>query len=404
MLKKHDVIIVGAGPAGSALAYFLASNGFDVQLVDKANFPRDKTCGDGLSPRALSVLKKMGLFESVLTAGFEVRRIAFFSPNGNQVIIPIPKYDNLPDFGIVLPRYTLDDLVRTHAILAGANFQPQVNVNEILRNDDLITGVHANTPNGPVDIQARFTILATGASYALLERANLLKHTPDFCRAARAYYEGVQGLSDILEIHYDSIPLPGYGWIFPTSPTSANIGAGYYVPHGHSDPKSSPRQAFDEFIASSRIAQMLNDSNLTSSIKGYPLRFDFPVSQIAFPGLGMVGEACGLVNPLTGEGIDYALESSELAAEILTNAIHQNTSPTQTMVKYSHAFHERFLTTYKSLIKVRDLYTTPWIMNRYVSAATHNDELALLLANIGFGNLNPLKAFSLKNLLQIALG
>ena len=200
------------------------------------------------------------------------------------------------------------------------------------------------------------------------------------------------------------MPLPGYGWVFPTSPTSANIGAGYYVPPNYPQIKNSPRQVLDEFIANPRLSQMLGNAHTTAPVKGYPLRFDFPEAQLAFPGLGLVGEACGLVNPFTGEGIDYALESAEIAAEILIHAIRQDESSNQTMNKYSKAFRDRFLQTYKSLIIIQKLYSRPWLMNRYVSAAKHNEELALLLLNVGFGNVNPLKALSLKGFIQMALG
>lgn len=403
--SQHDIIIVGAGPAGSALAYFLASNGLDVQLIDKSDFPRDKTCGDGLSPRALHVLRKMGLFEEVRNAGFEIRRIAFFAPNGNQLVLPLPAYRNLPDFSVVLPRYTFDNILRNHAVAAGANFLAPATVIDVVRDENgIITGVRANTPNGLIKLYARLIIFATGAAYSLLERASLLRHTPDFSRAARAYYEGVGELSDVIEFHYDSVPLPGYGWIFPTSATSANIGAGYYVPPRKPPIKNSPRQVLGEFIANPRIAQMLANAHTTSPVKGYPLRFDFPQSQIAFPGLFLVGEACGLVNPLTGEGIDYALESAELAADILLQAIKQAETPDKTIARYSSRFRERFLATYQSLIYVQKLYMRSWMMNRYVSAAKRNDDLALLLANIGLGNVDPLKALSPKNLLQIVLG
>jgi flavin-dependent dehydrogenase len=160
----------------------------------------------------------------------------------------------------------------------------------------------------------------------------------------------------------------------------------------------------DEFITNPHISKMLIDAHTTAPIKGYPLRFDFPQARIAFPGLALIGEACGLVNPLTGEGIDYALESAEVAAEILIQAIRQDESRHQTMHKYSNAFRERFLPTFKSLIQVQKLYSRAWMMNRYVSTAKHNEELALLLVNIGFGNIDPLKALSAKNIMQILLG
>jgi len=405
MSESHDVVIVGAGPAGSALAYFLASNGVDVAFVDKSNFPRDKTCGDGLTPRAIHVLKAMGVLDLVSASAFEIRKVDFFAPNGTRIVNPIPSFDGLPDFALVSPRHTFDNILRVHAIKAGANYSSPVTIVDVLREGQLITGVRAKTPSGDsFDIHARHTILATGASYSILENTQLLKHKPDFSRAARTYYEGVQGLSDSLEVHYDSVPLPGYGWIFPTSPTSANIGAGFYVPSNHPSAKKTPRQVLDEFIANPRLAQMLENAHATAPTKGYPLRFDFPQSQVAFPGLGLVGEACGLVNPFTGEGIDYALESAEIAAEILIEAIRQDESPQQTMTKYSNAFRGKFLPTYKTLLMIQKLYSLPWIMNRYVSAALRSDELAQLLLNVGFGNVNPVEALSLKSFYQMALG
>ena len=403
-MRTHDVIIVGAGPAGSALAYLLSTSGVDVLLLDKASFPRDKTCGDALSPRALHVLRNLGILSPIRASGYEIKRVSFFSPNGNQITISIPPYEKLPDFSLVIPRYIFDDLVRLHAVSGGANFLPQTNVVDVLRDDDQYIGVRALTQNGPCDFGARVTVLATGASISLLERSHLLTSPPNFCRAARTYYEGVSGLTDIIEFHYDSVPLPGYGWIFPISPTAANIGAGYYVPVGVPLLRNSPRQVLDTFITNPRIAHMLANARMTSPVKGFPIRFDFPTVRTAFPGLILVGESCGLVNPLTGEGIDYALESAEVAAEVLTETIRRGKTSYYMMRKYANALRDRFLPTFKSLIRVRDLYIQSWMMNRYVSAAKHNDELALLLVNIGLGNIDPLKAFSPKKLAQILIG
>ena len=122
----RDVIIVGAGPAGSTLAYFLAAQGLDVLLMDKADFPRDKTCGDALSPRALHVLDQLDLLDPIRAAGYLVRRAVFFSPNGRRVESPVPPYGDLPGYSVVLPRYQLDDLIRQRAIAAGAEFRSHV--------------------------------------------------------------------------------------------------------------------------------------------------------------------------------------------------------------------------------------------------------------------------------------
>src|SRR5574341_1557792 len=185
----------------------------------------------------------------------------------------------------------------------------------MLREGDRYVGVRAATPDGFKELRAPLTVLATGASVGLLERADLLAAPPAFGRAARTYYEGMRGLSDTVEFHFDSVPLPGYGWVFPISPTAANVGAGYFVRAGKPPMRNSPRQVMDQFIANPYVANMLDGARPAAPPKGYPLRFDFPTARTAFPGLALAGEACGLVNPLTGEGIDYRSEERRVGKE-----------------------------------------------------------------------------------------
>src|SRR3990172_493189 len=398
MSSLCDVLIVGAGPAGSALAYFLAAQGLDVLLLDKSEFPRDKTCGDGLSPRAMYVLRQMGLIDQLLKTGWRINHLVLFAPNGRSLRAPIPPYDGLPDFALVLPRLQLDELIRARAVEAGVEFRPRFNVTSLLRENDQFVGVRADTPNGPAELRARLTVLATGASVGLLERAQLLAAPPAFGRAARAYYEGIRGLSDTVEFHFDSVPLPGYGWVFPISPTAANVGA------GKPPMRNSPRQVMDDFIASPYVANMLDGAHPAAPPKGYPLRFDFPTARTAFPGLALVGEACGLVNPLTGEGIDYALESAEVAAEALGDALRCGEAPVLTAQKYYQALRNRFLRTFVNIGRVRDLYLQGWVFNRFAAAADHDEALRLLLIHIALGNVDPIRALSPKTLLQVALG
>jgi geranylgeranyl reductase family protein len=404
MSAQHDALIVGAGPAGSALAYFLASSGLDVLLVDKRAFPRDKTCGDGLSPRALRVLRTMGLLDELLKTGWRINNVLLVAPNGRPIHAPVPPCDGLPDFALVLPRLKLDDLIRARAVSAGAEFRSGVNGMDVLREGDQIVGVRADTANGPLELRARLTVLATGASVSLLERANLLAAPPAFGRAARAYYEDMRGLSDTVEFHFDSVPLPGYGWIFPVSPTCANLGAGYFVRAGKPPMRNSPRQVMDEFMASPSVAKMIDGARPASPPKGYPLRFDFPTARTAFPGLALVGEACGLVNPLTGEGIDYALESAEVAAEVLGEALRSGEAAGAAAQKYAQALRGRFLRTFENISRVRDLYLQGWVLNRFAAAANRDKDLKLLLIHIALGNVDPIRALTPRTLLKVALG
>ena len=404
MMEQREILIVGAGPAGSALAYFLAARGHEVLLVDKTGFPRDKTCGDGLSPRAMRVLQAMGVEGRVSEAGYRVRDIAIFAPNGRSVIAPIPPFGDLPNYALVLPRYQLDDLIRRRAVEAGAEFRAHTTATEVIWGDGAVAGIRAQTPEGVRELRARVTVFATGAATSALERAGLLPSAPTYGRAARTYFENVRGLSEAVEFHFDSVPLPGYGWVFPTSATSANVGAGYFVRAGGRPQRSTPRQAFDEFIANRYVAGLLAHAQPSAPVKGYPLRFDFPTARIAFPGLLLIGEAAGLVNPLTGEGIDYALESAEAAAEELSTALRLAESPESIARRHTHALHGKFLRLFIAITRVRDTYFRPWVLNRFVSAANRNPDLAALILNTALGNIDPLRAISPKTLWQIALG
>lgn len=395
-----DVVVVGAGPAGSALAYFLAGAGRSVRLLDKAAFPRDKTCGDGLSPRALRVLKQIGALDDVLAAGFRITQLKLFAPDGGWFASPIPAQDGLADFAVVLPRFQSDDLIRRRALAAGAAFH-HVGVSDVVRDAaGRVAGVRA----GADEFRAPVTVLATGAATALLERAGLAPARPALGRAARTYFEGLRGLAEAVEFHFDSVPLPGYGWVFPTSPTSANVGAGYFVRAGGRPPHASPRQTYDEFVASPHVAGVLAGARPAAPVKGFPLRIDFPAARLAAPGVFLVGEACGLVNPLTGEGVDYALESAEVAAEVILNVLRAGQPPERAAAEHTRALRARFLRGFVNIGLVRDLYFQPWVLNRFVRVAGRDEALKLRLVNIALGNADPLSALTPGTLWRVLRG
>jgi flavin-dependent dehydrogenase len=247
-------------------------------------------------------------------------------------------------------------------------------------------------------------VLATGASVGLLERAKLLAEPPQFGRAARCYYEGVGHLEDAIEFHLEGAALPGYAWVFPTSESAANVGAAYFVIKGRKPPRSTPRQVLDEFVANPVMAGRLANAHVHGAIKGYPLRFDFPTACLALPGLLFIGEAAGLVNPLTGEGIDYALESAEAAAAELLEALRSGRPPAEAAEAHTRALRARFQRTFLATSMLRDVYLRPWLLNRAARTANHHDDFCRTLVQVCLGNLNPAKGLSPKMILQIALG
>src|SRR5439155_4138017 len=148
MSEIHDIVIVGAGPGGSSAAHYLAKRGLDVLLLDKADFPRDKTCGDGLTPRALAVLDDMGILGELLRAGWRINGLEIVAPRGHSVGATIPQSAARPGYALVVPRLILDNIIRERALASGAAFQSPVRVTGITPESQgvVVTGEHGGRP------------------------------------------------------------------------------------------------------------------------------------------------------------------------------------------------------------------------------------------------------------------
>jgi menaquinone-9 beta-reductase len=138
MSEIYDVVIVGAGPSGSTTAYYLAKQGFNVLLLDKFNFPRDKTCGDGSTPRALHVLDDMGLLDTVHQVGYRSHKLELISPKGDAASALLPKKENESDYLLVVPRLILDNIILERALISGASFQAPVHVKDIEHENNTV--------------------------------------------------------------------------------------------------------------------------------------------------------------------------------------------------------------------------------------------------------------------------
>jgi menaquinone-9 beta-reductase len=396
----HDVVIVGAGPGGSAAGYYLARQGLDVLLLDKSDFPRDKTCGDGLTPRALSVLNDMGLLPDLLRLGSRVNRLKIAGTKGRFVDAPFPQENGKPDYTLIIPRLIFDDIVRRHALASGAKFDSPVRVTEVIpdRNGVIVTGKRRSQT---VTVKARMAIVATGANMPLLMSMGLLKKTPQVSLAARAYFEGVSGLTDGMLLSFEGVPLPGYGWVFPLPDSGANIGAGVF-PWGWVGRWLSvkTRATFDAFTQTRTVGAMLAGARQVGPIKGYPLRMDFATAPTYGERALLVGEAAGLVNPLTGEGIDYALESGKVAAEYLLNLFETGDFSRSHLSGYDQLLRQQFQHLFVFCGWMRDLFVNPLLINPMLYAAARRPDLKLLLVNIMFGQQAALENLTVRRVLR----
>jgi len=402
--SSRDVVVVGAGPAGSAAAHYLAGAGFDVLLIDKAEFPRDKTCGDGLTPRALAVLDDMGLLEAVNRRGYRVEALEMIAPGGGTADFSVPSFGQLPEYMLIIPRLILDDLIRARAVETGAAFEGGVEVTDV-RVEAGEVRVLGERRQEQVAFKTRMAVVATGASLKLVKRIGLSPRRPLTMLAARAYFEDLQDLAPAVQVHFDGVPLPGYGWVFPLSPSSANIGAGVIPPGAWRRPHTvNSRRAFTMFTQSPSLRTSLQASRQVGPIKGYPIRIDFDRSPTHADRVLLAGEAAGLANPLTGEGIDFALESGRMAAEHATAMLRQDDFSRARLSGYDRALRNRFQSIMVGSRRLGDVYLNPFLINRMIAAARRFPDMKSMVADVTVGNRGLDELLSVRMLLRVALG
>lgn len=388
----YDVAVVGAGPAGSATAYFLARGGLHVALLDKFNFPRDKTCGDGLTPRALGVLDAMGILPHVEESAFRCTGVTLRNSDEVTYRLEFSQPGAPPQHLLILPRLTLDELLRQHAVKTGAVFAPHARVTNITREKDHVC---LWVENGET-IRCSLAVIATGANTGLLRKTGLLKHSPPSNLAARAYFENVEGLDDTILLFFDGIERPGYGWVFPTSANSANIGCGVFFD------SQIPQPTHLRHLVESHpyLQRILKNATPVSPIKGHPLRTDFSPSLSGDGRILVVGEAVGLVNPITGEGIDYALESAQLLAEAILD--HQ-LDPIATQRAYRKALSKKFRTLFMFSHLTQRVYMRDNILDGVIRRIRQKPHLQRLLIEACYGLADPIASFMPRTLWDLLL-
>jgi len=381
----YDVVIVGAGPGGTAVGYALARRGLDVLLLDKASFPRDKTCGDALTPRAVAVLASMGVLTQARAAGFAIHRLDVVVPNGNTLQVSLRSTGIEPDNALVVPRLVLDDILLRHAIRAGAQFRAAFHVENIEARKDRVV-VLGNQERNYVELEARLVVAAVGASTRLLHNTGLLDDVPPLILAVRAYFEGVRDVDDSIRFHFDQVPLPGYGWLFATGPNFANIGAGVIASNGRWKRKRKAHVALAALQRSPVVAAMLLEARQVGPVKGFPIHTDFATAKTFGKRVLLVGEAAGLVNPLTGEGIDYALESGLTAAQRAAEMISADDYSERKYTHYDRLLREKYQRLFEFSNRIRILSLNPIALNSLQRWAHRRTDLTALLIRISLGD------------------
>ncbi|NDJ34940.1 MAG: geranylgeranyl reductase family protein [Chloroflexi bacterium] len=376
-----EILVIGAGPGGSAAAWSLAAAGHDVLMVDAATFPRDKTCGDGLPPMAIQTMRHMGVIDKVEAAGAaRIDTVSLTAPRGTTARVSFAGSMGEGYYALVLRRTVLDDVLRQHAAEAGAAFMGGTRVTRLVWQGDTITAVHA----GQTVFSPQKVIIAVGANMGFLKRNGFLRSVPPVIRAARSYYAQVSGLRQDYSFFFDADLLPGYGWVFPTGPDTANIGIGVAEGAPRFNTQST-QSLLDEFVDRLVTNGTITNVTHTGNPKGYPIRIDFPTGRIAGQNWAIVGEATGLVNPATGEGIDLAMASGLMAAEHITSG--------RDLRGYGHQLRRRYKLMFDGLRFARDHFMTRRRLDYVVHLMTEHPFVERRVVNVAQGFESPAVMF-----------
>ncbi len=323
MNGEYDVVIVGAGPGGCAAACALAPLGHRVLVLEKDHFPREKICGDGIAPRAVHALYRLGLRDELEGRFKRTSGIRFYATRGGLTEVRYPMGSRYPDHGYVAPRRELDHLLLRHARELGAEVWEGCRVTGMLpREGGRFPGVRAERGGEGMEIAARYIVGADGPTSRVGGELGMLNRDPLFLGVSvRCYMRGAEGVSDFLEIYPEDAISPACGWIFPVDGETVNVGAGFML-YAREGRALNINRVFEAFVERTRhAAAKLRRAEPLGRPRGALLRVGLGGSVPVRDNVLLVGDAASMTNPISGEGITYALESGRWAGETLAAAL-----------------------------------------------------------------------------------
>jgi menaquinone-9 beta-reductase len=325
-MDDWDALVIGAGPAGAAAGYWLAEAGHRVLVVEKKRFPRDKTCGDGLTPRAVAQLEGMGLAERL--AGHQrfdgLRSIA----HGVTLELEWPEHPRFPSYGYVVRRRDLDEMVAEQAVKAGATLRSGTEAVAPLVDGGVVRGAVLRERDAGTtrEARARYVIVADGSNSRFGRALGAARdRTYPLGMAVRGYFESPRHDDPWIESHLDirdkhGNHLPGYGWIFPVGDGTVNVGVGLLSTFaGWKHVNTS--HLMDAFCETAPSYWGISPETSCGPPTGGKLPTGLSVTPKVGPTWLTVGDAAGSVNPFNGEGISVAYETGRMAAEVVDDAL-----------------------------------------------------------------------------------
>ncbi len=387
-MPYHDICILGAGPGGATAALHLARAGQPCLLLDKASFPRDKVCGDALSGKVLSELRRLDETLPTRLAAFPAQvpswGIDFFAPNGRRLAVPFkPKYDKQVDraAGHVAKRLDFDNL-----LVDEVRQRPQITFREnvdVARTERTAAGWELFDKNGQLITACRLLLVANGAQSEFARKTAGHELEPDHhCAGLRAYYRGVSGLGadNFIELHFIKEFLPGYLWVFPLPNGEANVGVGM-LSSVVSKKKINLRERLADILAthptlSPRFAQ----AELLGPVRGWGLPLGSKRRPLSGENYLLLGDAGSLIDPFSGEGISHAMVSGRHAADWAARAVAAEDFSAEFVKGYDRAVYNRLGQELRLSRLMQRLLNFPSLFNIVANRAASNPTLAETLS------------------------
>jgi geranylgeranyl reductase family protein len=338
----HDaeVIVVGAGPAGSTAATYLARAGVDVLLLEKTEFPREKVCGDGLTPRGVKQLIDLGI-DTATDAGWVHSRGLRILTGDLTLELDWPDLTSYPPYGVARTRQDFDDLLAKTAVKAGARLYERTTVTSAITNSSgRVVGVEAKVgpDKTPVSYRAPLVLACDGVSARLALSVGIDKNEKrPMGVAVRRYYKSPRHDDPFIEGHLElwdrSDPrdpklLPGYGWAFPLGDGTVNVGLGM-LSTSASFRNTDYRALLRQWLDGTPEEWGYREENAVGKVGGAGLPMGFNRTPHYRDGLLLLGDAGGMVSPFNGEGISAAMESAQLASEFVVQALARAEGPSR---------------------------------------------------------------------------
>jgi geranylgeranyl reductase family protein len=390
--SDRDVLVVGAGPGGASVACHLAGLGHRVTVVDRRAFPRVKTCGDALSPLAVAELGRLGLRERVEAEFHRVDRVRLRG-HGRSVELDWPTHPSLPGFGVVARRDLLDRLVADRAGELGAEVLTGFEAVAPIVERGFVRGAVVRSPDGsPHEVRARYTVVADGANSRFGRALGTFRErTWPYATAIRNYWSSPAHDAPVLESivdlrDRDGVRVTGYGWVFPLGDGTVNVGLG--VVSTTRDFRSiNTTQLLDVLAAELADRWQIDPAAPLAAPASGRIPVGGSVGPVAGPTHLVVGDAAGSANPLTGAGIEYGYATGRFAAEVLDEALREQTSTA--LQRYPRLVADAYGTYYKVGRLLDRFGGRPGVLDRVSRTAVRHPAVAGAALRIAVNELRP---------------